>query len=206
VSKLSIDTTVDDTGEVGIRKNARMTALTGSVLLVLLFVEGVTVLRVGSLIVPHMVIGALLLAPVLLKLSTTGWKILRYYTRSPAYVREGPPPLVRRLLAPVVMVTTVGLLGSGVVLMLEGPSASGRWTFLHKAFFVLWFVAMAVHVLIHVTRTLRAVALEYVARRPDAVPGRGVRLLALLGMLVAGVGLASWATGYLAPWTAVFHR
>lgn len=205
MSKLSPERTAADAGELGVRKNARMTALTGSVLLVLLFVEGITVLQVGSLIVPHMVIGTLLLAPVLLKLSTTGWKILRYYTRSPAYVREGPPPILRRLLAPVVIVTTVGLLGSGVVLMLEGPSASGRWSFLHKAFFVLWFGAMAIHVLVHVAHTVRTMMLEYVSRQPDALPGRGVRLLALAGVLVLGVGLASWATGYTEPWTALFR-
>lgn len=205
MTSLSRERTADVTDDQGVRKNARLTALTGSVLLVLLFLEGVTVLQVGPLIVPHMVIGAALLAPVLLKLSTTGWKILRYYTRSPEYVREGPPPLLRRLLAPVVMVTTVGLLGTGVVLMLDGPSASSRWTFLHKGFFVVWFAAMALHVLVHVARTARAVTLEYVARRPDALPGRGVRLLALVGMLVLAAGLASWATGYTAPWTAVFR-
>jgi succinate dehydrogenase hydrophobic anchor subunit len=205
MSSLSRERTADVIDDLGVRRNARLTALTGSVLLVLLFLEGVTVLQVGSLIVPHMVIGAALLAPVLLKLSTTGWKILRYYTRSPEYVREGPPPLLRRLLAPVVMVTTVGLLGTGVVLMLDGPSASSRWTFLHKGFFVVWFAAMTVHVLVHVGRTVRAVTLEYVARRPDALPGRGVRLLALAGMLLLGTGLASWATGFTGPWTALFH-
>lgn len=191
--------------DLGVRRNARLTTLTGAVLLVLLFVEGITVLQVGALVVPHMVVGTLLLAPVALKLSTTGWKILRYYTRAPQYVREGPPPIGRRLLAPVVMVTTVGLLGTGVVLMLEGPSASGRWSFLHKAFFVLWFAAMTVHVLVHVARTVRGVVAEYAAGHPDALPGRGTRLLALAGMLVVGVGLASWATGYTAPWVALFH-
>jgi succinate dehydrogenase hydrophobic anchor subunit len=89
--------------------------------------------------------------------------------------------------------------------MLDGPSASARWTFLHKGFFVVWFAAMTVHVLLHVGRTARAVTLEYVARRPDALPGRGVRLLALAGMLVLGTGLASWATGHTAAWTALFH-
>lgn len=204
MTSVSSERTGHATRELGVRQNARLTALTGSVLLVLLFAEGITVLQVGSLIVPHMVIGTALLAPVLLKLSTTGWKILRYYTRSPEYVREGPPPMLRRLLAPVVMVTTVGLLGTGVVLMLEGPSAASRWTFLHKAFFVLWFAAMTLHVLIHVARTVRAVSVEYLTRHPEALPGRGVRLLALTGALVLGIGLASWATGYTAPWTGLF--
>ena len=195
---------VDASRALGVRQNARLTALTGSVLLVLLFVEGITVLQVGSLIVPHMVIGVALIAPVLLKLATTGWKIVRYYTRSPEYVREGPPPILRRLLAPVVMVTTVGLLGSGVALMLEGPNASSRWGLLHKGFFVLWFGAMTLHVLFHLGRTARAVTVEYLTRHPEALPGRGVRLLALAGILVVGVGLGAWAMGYTEAWTHLF--
>ena len=191
--------------DLGVRRNARLSALTGFVLLLLLAAEGVTVLRVGALIVPHMVIGALLLGPVLLKLSMTGWKILRYYTRAPEYVRAGPPPILRRLLAPVVMVCTVGLLGTGVVLMIDGPSSTGRMSLLHKAFFVLWFVAMTLHVLAHVATSARAVVVEYVGRHPDALPGRGTRLLALAGALVLGVGLAAWASTLTAPWTALFH-
>ena len=189
----------------GVRKNARLTSLTGLILLILLFLEGITVLQVGTLIVPHLVIGTLLLAPVAFKLGTTGWKIVRYYAHSPEYVRAGPPPLPRRLLAPVVMVTTVGLLGTGVALMLLGPSSTGQLSVLHKAFFVLWFVAMALHVLIHALRSLRSVPAEYGARGADVLPGRGGRLLALAGVLVAGAALAMWATGFTAPWTAVFH-
>ena len=193
------------TGRLGVRKNARLTSLTGFVLLVALFVEGVTVLRVGALIVPHIVVGTLLLAPVALKLGTTGYKIVRYYTGSPAYVAEGPPPLARRLLAPIVMVTTVGLLGTGVLLMLQGPSSTGRLSSLHKLFFIAWFVAMTAHVLIHVAGSLRSVAAEYLARAPGSLPGRGARALALVGCLLLGVGLAAWATGFTAPWSALFH-
>ena len=191
--------------ELGVRQNARLTSLTGFVLLGALFAEGITVLSVGSLIVPHMVIGALLLAPVALKLSTTGYKIVRYYTGAPAYVAAGPPPIARRLLAPLVMVATVGLLGTGVLLMIEGPQATGRMSFLHKGFFVVWFVAMTMHVLIHALGSVRAVVAEYLARHPEALPGRGARALSLAGCLVAGAGLAMWATGFTAPWTAIFH-
>jgi succinate dehydrogenase hydrophobic anchor subunit len=196
----------EDAEPPGVRKNARLTSLTGFVLLLLLFAEGVTVLRVGALVVPHIAIGAALLAPVALKLSTTGWKIVRYYTHAPDYVRAGPPPMARRLLAPVVMVTTVGLLATGIGLMLIGPGSTGRLSFLHKAFFALWFLAMAVHVLVHVARSLRSVVAEYLASNPDALPGRGVRALTIAGTLLVGVGLAVWATGFTAQWTAVFHR
>lgn len=201
-----VATTAERAPALGVRKNARLTSLTGFVLLVALFAEGVTVLRVGALVVPHIVIGAFLLAPVALKLGTTGYKIVRYYTGSAAYVSEGPPLPVRRLLAPVVMITTVGLLGTGVLLMLHGPSSTNKISSLHKLFFIAWFVAMALHVLIHVTGSLRAVAAEYLARDPDALPGRAVRALALAGCLLVGVGLAIWAGGSTAQWTTLFHR
>ena len=197
--------TTAEVDALGVRENARLTSLTGAVLLVLLFLEGVTVLQVGTLIVPHVVIGTLLLAPVAFKLGTTGWKIVRYYAKSPEYVRAGPPPMPRRLLAPVVMVTTVGLLATGVALMLLGPSSTGRLSFLHKVFFVLWFGAMALHVLIHALRSLQSVRDEYGARYGDELPGRGGRLLALAGVLVVGALLALWATGFTNPWTTLFH-
>jgi hypothetical protein len=205
VNDSDIATSTAHRGALGVRQNARLTSLTGFVLLVALFAEGVTVLSVGALIVPHIVIGTLLLAPVALKVATTGYKIVRYYTRSPAYLSEGPPPPIRRLLAPIVMITTAGLLGTGILLMLEGPTSNGRISFLHKLFFIAWFAAMALHVLIHVTRSLRAVAAEYLARKPDVLAGRGARAVALVGCLLLGVGLAIWASGFTAPWSALFH-
>ena len=194
------------TESLGVRQNSRLTSLTGFVLLIALAAEGVTVLRVGALVVPHIVIGALLLAPVLLKLGSTGWKIARYYLHSPEYVAAGPPPILRRLLAPLVMITTVGLLGTGIILMLQGPASVGRISFLHKGFFIAWFAVMALHVLIHVSGSLRAVAAEYFTRGAAVLQGRGTRALVLAACVVVGVGLALWASGYTAPWVAVFAR
>ncbi len=57
--------------------NERLTAATGVVLLVLLAVLGVTILRIGQLLWLHLFVGMLLIGPVLLKLTSTGYRIAR---------------------------------------------------------------------------------------------------------------------------------
>jgi hypothetical protein len=51
----------------GAEGNERLTAMTGAVLLVLLAVEGFTILRIGRLLTLHVFLGMLLLGPVTLK-------------------------------------------------------------------------------------------------------------------------------------------
>ena len=46
------------------------------------------------------------------------WRFARYYTGAPAYRRKGPPPVLLRLLGPVVVILTLVLLFSGVGLLL----------------------------------------------------------------------------------------
>ena len=78
----------------GVEANARLTGSTAAVLLVLLAVEGVTVIEVGKLLRLHVFVGMLLVPPVLLKTATTGYRAARYYTGSPPYVDRGLPHLV----------------------------------------------------------------------------------------------------------------
>jgi hypothetical protein len=49
---------------------------------------------------------------VLLKLASTGYRFARYYTANPAYRRKGPPATPMRLLAPLVVISTVVVFGS----------------------------------------------------------------------------------------------
>ena len=138
--------------DAGVESNARLTGTTAAVLLVLLAVEGVTVLRVRALLTPHVFIGMLLMPPVLLKIGSTGWRFVRYYRGSPAYRRKGPPATLLRLLGPVVVILTVVLLASGVALVLGPHSLRHSLLFAHKASFVLWFGAMTIHVFGHLRR------------------------------------------------------
>ena len=100
--------------------------MTAAVLLVLLAVEGVTVLRVHSLLWLHVFLGTALVPPILLKIGSTGYRFVRYYLGSPVYRRKGPPPPVLCVLGPLVVVATLLLLGSGIALMFVGVGRASR--------------------------------------------------------------------------------
>jgi hypothetical protein len=190
--------------------NARLTAWTGIVLLPLFLAETVTLVSVRHLISWHIVIGALLVPPAMLKTASTGWRIIRYYTGDRGYVDAGPPPLLLRLLGPLVVLTTLALLATGLALVALGPS-SGHTTLLtvggqqvnalalHQLSFILWAGATAIHL---IARALPAARLTAGSRR-SPVPGRAGRLLTLTATLVAGAFTAwlvlsvsqAWARG-----------
>ena len=155
----------------GVVGNARITGTFGAVIFVLLFLEGLTVLRVGALISMHVFVGMLLVPFVVVKMASTGYRFVYYYRGRADYTRKGPPPLVLRLLGPVVVVTTVTLLASGIGVLLTHRV---RWLlFAHKASFVLWFGAMTVHVLGHVFETPALAVADLGRAARGRVPGAG---------------------------------
>ena len=186
----------------GAAGNERLTAMTGAVLLILLAAEGVTILGRHHLLTLHFFLGFLLIGPVLLKLGSTIYRFFRYYTGAAPYVRKGPPMLLLRLLGPVVIATSIGVIGSGVALAIVGPGPS-IWLFAHKAFFVLWLGAMTIHVLAHAPKLPRLLV-----SRPDGrdrarriLAGAGRRWLLLTCSLVLGlvIAVASYHLAY--RWT-----
>jgi hypothetical protein len=182
--------------------NERLTAITGAALIVLLAVLGVTIIAIGRLLWLHLFLGMLLIGPLGLKLASTGYRFGRYYTRNPAYRRKGPPPAALRLLAPLVVVSTVVVFASGVALLLAGPSSRGALLPIHKASFIVWIAVTAVHVLAHMPSLPRALRADY---GRDALPadlpgGRNGRALALAGALALGIVLAILAAPQFAPW------
>ena len=189
--------TAELTAAAGVEANARLTASVAVVLLVLLALEGVTLLQLGSLLRVHVFVGMLLVPPVLLKSASTGYRFARYYTGSPAYVRKGPPHPILRLVGPLVVVLTFMVLVTGIVLLWV-PSVHDRALFLHKASFVLWFGAMTVHVLGHLADTYRLAPRDWVPRQ--SVPGAWLRRAAVVTSLIAGVGLGVLALGQVGAW------
>jgi len=57
--------------------NRQLTALVAAILVLLLAIEGATLLRLGSLLTVHAFVGMLLIPIVALKLASTGWRMLR---------------------------------------------------------------------------------------------------------------------------------
>jgi hypothetical protein len=133
----------------GSERNAWLTSAVGAVLLVLLAAEGVTILFIGRLLRWHEILGLVIIAPVLLKLATVSWRFLGYYRGRPDYVAKGPPiALLRYLIGPVLVVTTIVLFASGVALIVFHIH-HGLVVGLHKASFVAWAGAFGLHVLWH---------------------------------------------------------
>jgi hypothetical protein len=160
----------------------RLTTLSGSLLLVLLAVEGATIPFIRPLLSMHVFVGMLLLGPVALKLGSTGYRFVRYYTGAPEYVELGPPaPLLRVGVAPVLVLSTLTLFGTGILLLFS-PHRGGILG-LHKASFIVWFAACSVHVLAYGLRTLRTL----LERHFD---GESVRIALVVAATLVGVAIA----------------
>ncbi len=191
----------------GVESNARLTAMTAAALLGLLAVEGVTVLRVHSLLWLHVLIGTALVPPVLLKIGSTGYRFARYYRGSPAYRRKGPPPLVLRVLGPLLVATTLTVLGSGIALMFVAASARQSLLLLHKASFVVWFAAMVFHVLGHLVETARLAPRDWVNRAHADIAGARWRQWAVAASMALGAPLGLLLMGRASSWFVqpLFH-
>jgi hypothetical protein len=167
----------------GSAANEQLTAILAAVLVPLLLVEGATLLNVRALLTVHAFVGMLLIPVVAMKLASAGWRMARYYSGSEEYVLRGPPQVVIRVVvAPVLVASTIVLFGTGVAL-LALHQTEGTVVGLHKASFVVWAGAFGVHFLTRIGLLCRAVS-----RR---VPGLSLRLLAATLSVVAGVGLAT---------------
>ncbi len=189
--------------DAGVAANARLTASNAAVLLVLLAVEGVTVLRVRALLSPHVFIGMVLVPPVLLKMASTTWRFARYYRGDAAYRRKGAPPLLLRLLGPAVVILTLVLLGSGVGLLLAGSSWLPLLLKVHKASFILWFGAMTIHVLGHLGEVFRLAPRDWLRRTRRDVTGAGTRQWLIAASLVAGALLGFLLLSHVGHWLAL---
>jgi hypothetical protein len=185
----------------GVAGNARLTGAVAVALLVLLAAEGVTIPFIGRLLGPHLFIGLLLIPPVALKLASTGYRFARYYTHDAPYVRKGPPPIVLRLLAPAVVLTTVAVFATGVALLFVGPP-SNTLILVHKVSFIAWVVFMSLHVLGHLLELPRLASADWRrnAPREARLAGGGMRASALAAAIVAGVALGFLALSVGRPW------
>jgi hypothetical protein len=184
----------------GVDGNARLTGSLAAALFILLAAEGVTIVSIHRLLSPHVFVGVLLIPPVLVKIGSTGWRFLRYYTGDPDYRQKGPPVQILRLLGPLVVVLTVVVLGSGVVLLFVHASTRSFFQLVHKASFVAWFGAMTVHVVGHLVETARLAPRDWLRRTRRQVSGATVRQWVLVVSLAAGVLAAMVVLPYSSGW------
>jgi hypothetical protein len=183
-------------GSGGPAGNARLTAWVGLVLLVLFGIELLTLFDVRSLISWHIVVGVVLIPPALAKTGTTVWRFVRYYRGNRAYHAAGPPPLLLRILGPVVVLSTLAVLGTGVLLTLNGPGP-GEFSLmrLHKLSFLLWAGATGLHVLGRLVPAARLTV-----ARAGQLPGATLRAGVITLTLVVAVASGVLAVSLVGPW------
>jgi len=194
----------------GTAGNERLTAATGILLILLLAVIGVTLLRLSSLISVHLFVGLLLIPPIALKLASTGYRFMRYYTSDPAYLKRGAPPILLRVSAPVVVASTVAVLATGVALLFVGPESAGILRQLHKLSFIAWGAFTALHVLGHLPDLQKTFLTERGGRVEynRLAAGRTGRAISIAGALLAGVVLAIVLIPHYGAWShfEAFHH
>jgi hypothetical protein len=191
----------------GVEGNERLTGLAGALLLLPLALEGLTIVRIGQMRWLHMFVGMLLFGPIAVKLASTGYRFASYYGGRTAYARKGPPVTALRLLAIPLVLSTVGVLTTGVLLLFEGPSQHDQTKLLHKVFFIIWVAVCAIHVLAHLAGSYRALEGDY-GSLPTGTPRtsrRAARLLLLGAGVLVGVIIALVAVPSFGAWQSYHH-
>lgn len=191
---------LEGTGRVGVVGNQRLTALASAVLFVLFLVILATLPLIRQLLQVHIVVGVLLLGPLVIKLGTTGYRFVRYYTRSPEFVSAGPPRLTLRILAPLLVVTTLVLVGSGIADLATGPAMAGPFTEVHDLSAMAWIVLSSIHVFAYIRRSVRRGADD--VRDHEHVEGRRPRLITVAVGVAAGAVAVVLLLPTAMPWLA----
>jgi hypothetical protein len=179
--------------------NEALTSAVAVVLTLLLAAEGITILNLDGLRGPHMLIGMALIGPVLVKLGSTGYRAARYYSGARPYREKGPPQLALRLLAPVLVVATVGVFGSGVGLLIVGHR-SDLLKQVHQVTFIVWGACFVVHFLAYLPRMARSLSSDWTAARRREVRGGVARVAVVAGSLAGGAALALALAAAIARW------
>jgi len=178
----------------GVEGNRRLTALTGVVQLVALTAVVLSGLIFGTAPWLHYFLGFVALPLTVLKLASTGWRFLHYYAaRSPAYRTAGPPTPLPRLLAPLLVASTLAAFVTGVVLFFQGQRR-GTLAALHTDSAVVFVIAALVHVAVHFGTTLDASGADLTAgaaRVRGATWRRGLVAGATLAGVVVAIALVA---------------
>jgi hypothetical protein len=169
-----------------IDRNERITAIAGGVLFVLIIVELLVTASLDGLVTEHIFVGILLSGPLVVKMSSTGYRFVRYYMREPEFVRSGPPNIILRLLAPFLVLTTILLFISGFGLAfghddrLFGP--------IHSTSVAIWIPLTAVHAYAYIRKVPVLIASDWNRQSKYQVSGRKGRLgINILGLMVGAI-------------------
>lgn len=211
----------------GVVGNTRLTSLAGVVLLALITLQVassvVFALLAYNLPLPvgplydvvrpvHFFVGFMLMPLIALKLASTGYRFLRYYSGNPDYHDAGPPRAVPRLIAPALIASAIILVASGVEMWSYQNQFRLPWTAIHNVAAFTFVSVVTLHIVLHVREAHRHAAADLAGIPPPASmqtgppPGAMTRRALLGGGVVfgaaLGMGASSWplpALGWLEP-------
>ncbi len=176
--------------------NARLVAISGAAILLLLPIPYATALFLDALWQVHYFSALLLIPLIIVKLGATAWRALGYYRGDGGYRGDGPPHPMPRLTAPILVAATVVLFGSGVVMMF-GTSRFGPWSTIHNGAAIVFTGALGLHLLAHLWDTPAEAAADVapalVAAPAHAVPGARRRVAATVAAFAIGITVAAAA-------------
>jgi hypothetical protein len=204
-----VPTTTPPGAGAGVEGNARLTGAAGAALFIILAVEGITILQIKQLISWHVFLGMLLVPLVLLKTGSTGFRFAHYYSGDPPYREKGPPHRLLRVTGPLLVLSTLALLGTGIALVALGRNVGHSYLWLHKATFFVWGALIVIHVLGHLRETATLTAADWRERALRAAPARlagaDARLSLLVVTLAVGVALGIVSLGWVGSWHHFMH-
>jgi len=193
-----------------VRAVGRLLAMLGIVLFVGLAIEGVTIVFIGQMVSFHVVLGMILLPIMLYKILIATYRFSMYYLGARDFKRAGPPELLLRLVAPLLVVTTIMLMATGIILVYTRPGSlsASYWLVIHRDTFIVWFALCSLHVLAYIRRAMGTGSEDLRRSRYHWLIGRNGRLVSILialGMgVVLGVALLPAATTW-AHYFATLH-
>lgn len=174
-----------------IDRNERITVIAGALLFVFIIVELFITSSVRSLGTEHVFVGILLSGPLVVKMLSTGYRFFRYYTKSPKYVRQGPPNSVLRILAPFLVLTTLLVFTSGY-LMVFGHNFN-FYLKIHAVSCALWLPLLIIHIYAYIRKVLSVVSSNRntSTKRPTSnkKAGLGINIAGLIIGVIASIAL-----------------
>lgn len=201
----------------GVIGNRRLTALFGVVLLVLLAIQVLSAVwfaflsyniatpggPIFGLVRPvHFFVGFLLFPLIGVKLAAVGYRFARYYTRNRAYHEAGPPRPLLRIIAPLLVLSTVVLFASGVEMWSFRNQFGIPWIAVHDVSAFVFVALLTVHVVAYTREAQRDARADLRTSTDGAITRRALLTGGTVAGLTLAVGAAQWpsvALSFLAP-------
>jgi hypothetical protein len=191
-----------------VRAVGRLLSLLGVVLFFGLAVEGLTVLSIGRMVALHIILGMVLVPLMIYKITVATYRFAMYYLGARDFKRAGPPELLLRAIGPILVLSTLVMLASGIVLAFLPPSSEAvvLWRYIHQVSFIIWFALLAIHVLAYLRRAFGTASYDFRSSRYHYLVGRNGRLISIGLAIFVGLGLGAVVYPEAVHWAQFFNK